>query len=351
MHRRRDFLAGVAGLSIALAIGVRPVRASAAAMAMITENELIAKIDPTIWVSLEKGDFPNPQGGIDLNRKRYYQVGFQSQTFGLFAFALLHKSTHFLDGACLVAEYAFQHQHADGSFDYSEPDGSAFNPGSGASSLTGFFADLGHSLLLLKRDDWYSHSDECAPYRKRMAALTPKILTSLDWLLGYRAVLAQDRAASNRTLTHGQAYYYVGKALGRGDATAAGKEIISQDLDTVSGGVFPEARGFDSSYQAFNVLECQWIALNSDSDFRDRVWNAAVAGMARERRSVTSTGEVLTAGNTRISATGEVLYGHRKSVNSKQILLAFAYYGILAGDDSATQDAARIQQFYGLPTK
>lgn len=339
------------------ALGLMHGRAGAATLAVVSENELIAKVDPSVWVSWGKGTFPNAQGATDKNLAGFLQVGFQYHTFSLVPYALVHRNAHFMDGACLVAEYAFAHQRADGSFPYSESNaaessGAPINPASPASTLTLFYYDLGHSLLVLAKDDWYLHSAECAPFRARIDALRPKIGRSLDWLLTQRSLLATDKAASNRTLAHGLAFYLVGQALGRSDAVAAGSEIVSGALDKVENGVFPEAGGFDSSYQAVNVLECEWLALHAtDAALRDRLWSAIQTGLARERTAMLPTGEVSTKGNTRISATGETYFGHRKTVNSGQVMLAFAYYGVMANDSPATDTAAKIQQFYGLPTK
>jgi len=355
MQNRRGFLTSTALFSSLASVGLTTTNGFADTLHVLSENELISKMDPSVWTSWGKGNFPNADGATDKNKPGYLQVGFQYHTFNLVPYALVHRNAHFMDGACSIAEYAFAHQNSDGTFQYfesngTESSGQATNPEALPSSLTLFYYDLGHSLLVLGGDDWYTKSAECAPFRARFDRLRPKMLKSLDWLLSQRALLATDAAASNRTLAHGLAFYFMGKALGRPDAMRAGYEIVSGALDSIRGGVFLEAGGFDSSYQAVNILECEWLALHADGDFRARLWGAIQAGFARERVAVLPTGEAVTAGNTRVSSSGESYFGHRKSVNSVQLLLAFAYYGVMANDANASAMASKIQQFYGLPT-
>jgi hypothetical protein len=113
--------------------------------------------------------------------------------------------------------------------------------------------------------------------------------------------------------------------------------------------VFPESGGFDSSYQMVNVLLSAWLYLNLEpahARLRKDSWNAITRGISRELPSIMPSGEVATAGNTRVGANGEVFEGHRKSVNSKQVMAALGYYAVMAGDDSALETTRRVYRFY-----
>ena len=305
-----------------------------------------------IWPS---GNYPRPDGAADANRSGYINVGFQYHTFDFLPHAILKKDVRYLEASFLVAEYALARQLSDGGFQYGESNGtlktgSVESPAAAASSATLFFYDLGHSLLVLRDDSWFTTSDECARYRVRLEAIRKRVGKSLDWLYGKRALLATDKAASNRTLAHALAFYFMGRALGHSDAQLAGRQIFQHALGNMTAdGVFPEGGGFDSSYQAVNVLECAWMYHNldpSDSELRKSIWTAMQRGVERENASILPTGEVATVGNSRISAKGERYFGHQKSINSKQILAALGYYAEMAGESAARDRVHRLVSFY-----
>jgi hypothetical protein len=290
-----------------------------------------------------------------VNKSGYIQIAFQNQTFALLPYAVGLKSTRFLDALVRDAEYTFAHQHSDGRFDYSESNGtvttgSVQGPLSEASSATTFFSDFGHSLLVLAKDPWFRDSAECAPFRSRLALLRDKSDASLTWLLAQRDLLRTDNSASNRTITHALSYYFMGRALERRDAMNTGREIFREAIAAQTpDGVFLESHGFDSSYQAVNVLFCEFMYLNlasRDGDLAQPTWDAIRRGVARELPSVEPSGEVSTAGNTRVRANGEVYVGHVKGVNSKQVLAALGYYAVMAGDADALATTRRVYHFY-----
>jgi hypothetical protein len=312
----------------------------------------LGRVMDGVW---PRGAYPNAQGATEANTSGFIQIGFQYHTFTLLPAAVELKNTRYLDALLRIAEYAFAHQHSDGRFDYSESNGtittgSTQGPLGEASTATMFFYDFGHTLVLLPKNDWFRTAPECEPFRKRLDVLREKCRPSLDWLLRQRALLTTDSAAANRTLAHALSYYFLGRALERSDAMDAGRQIARRVLDAQTpDGVFIESAGFDSSYQAVNVLECEWMYLNldpADSALREQLWNAIRRGVARELPSVLPTGEVSTAGNSRISANGESFEGHKKTVNSKQVLAALGYYGVMAPDASVMAKMRRIFAFY-----
>ena len=338
---------GVAALGWPLEAGAQP--------ASPNELAVLKSIRPHLLELWASGVSPTAEGATDANRQGFIQVGFQYHTFNLLPAALVNNDTHLVDEALRMAEYAFRHQHPDGSFDYGESNGTTVtgtppNPEAAASTVTIFFTDFGHSMLFLKQSDWFQHSPDCAPFRARLDALRAPARTSLAWLLGQRSILATDRAAANRTFQHALAFYFVGKALGDSRAMDAGKAIFSQQLDAAFvDGTFPEAGGFDSSYQGFNLLECEWMLLHLDQSdpLYARTFAAIKKGYAREIPSIAASGDVSTVGNTRVrSEGGESYLGHRKSINAKQLFLALAYYGAMFGDDNASRLATNVQRFY-----
>ena len=303
----------------------------------------------TIW---PRGLLPDAQGASESNKSGYKNVLYQYHTFGLLPLALIGKNTKYVDAMVKVAEYAFAHQNADGSFDYAEGDGSVPSGSklalSKASAASFFLSDLGHTLLLLPQDPWFTTSAACAPYRSRLARVRDKVGLSLDWLMSQRSVLATDTAAANRTIAHALAFYLTGRAVGNSGAMSAGRDIFRGALDKVtSDGVFLEAGGFDSSYQAFNILQCEWMYLNlasSDDGLRAPTWSAISRGIARERTSVMGSGQIDSAGNTRIRENDAAYGSHH--VNNKQILLALGYYAVMAGDRSVLAQTRRIFTYY-----
>jgi hypothetical protein len=350
---RRAFCRSMAG---GLAISsLAPRLAFADVLPAQDEFAVLRKLGSLMEGVWPRGTFPNADGSTEANKSGYIQIGFQYHTFTLVPNAVLLESTRSLDALLRIAEYTFQHQHPDGRFDYSESNGtvttgSPMGPLGEASNATLFFYDFGHTLVLLPKSSWFASSAVCAPYRARLAALRDKCGPSLNWLLSQRQVLATDHAASNRTLAHGMSYYFLGRALGRPDALQAGRDILRSVVDAQTpDGVFIEGRGFDSSYQMANVLLCAWTYLNldpSDGSLREGFWNAIKRGVSRELPSIASTGEVATAGNSRVAANGESFEGHKKTVNSKQVMAGLGYYAVMAGDDSALETTRRVYQFY-----
>ncbi len=328
---------------------LRPLPAGA--LPAKNELEILRGMPPRMIQAWSGGVFPNAEGATDHNKSEYLEVGFQYHTFNLLSAALLNSDVRSLDAALRVAEYAMSHQLSDGSFEFDTPNASA---NARPSSATLFFYDFGHSLLLLSKTPWFTTSEACAPYRARIETLRTKLGPSLTWLMTQQDILASDHAASNRTLAHGLAFYFVGRALKRPDAVAVGRQIIVPALDAVRpDGTFPEAGGFDSSYQATNLLECAWLYFYldpSDDALGDRVWATLKNGYAREASSVLPTGEISTAGNSRVRATnGEVYMGHVKSANWKQVALALAYYAGMADDSGARNLAEGVLTFYFPP--
>ena len=340
--RRSDFIRSAAMLfTAAPAVTLLSMRAASALPAK-NELSILRGMPPRMVQAWSGGVWPANDGAAPGNQNGYLTIGFQYVTFNIISACLVNNDVRRLDAAIRVAEYAFAHQHSDGSFEYTDPEtkGAPKNPESPVGNVAFFLYDFGHSLMVLASSPWYTTSAECAPYRKRIEALRPKVKRSLDWMLTQRALLATDRAASNRTLAQGLAFYLTGRAMNNSAAVAAGRQTIETALGAVDAdGAFPEAGGFDSSYQGINLLECEYLyfyADPADGELSDRLWSTIKKGYQRESTSVQAGGNISTAGNSRVGGErNEAFMGHRKSVNWKQVAMAMAYYAGMADDSNA----------------
>jgi hypothetical protein len=294
-------------------------------------------------------DVDRNTGAVGLNKQGYISVGLQRHSSQQLAYGLLTKDISLLDASIKVLEYGFARQQQDGSFQTTPL---SLTTGVSAQDAAFFFYDVGHTLLLAKNSEWFQTAPETASLRSRLQNLTNPISYSLSWLTQQSSTLeSKDRSGTNRLFIDANAYYLVGKALGRDDAIAQGKNFARMALQQQSSeGFFLERGGYDSSYNAVSLRHALLFYMNLDPNnlaLRQELWQGIEKGINWQLTRIAPSGEVLTDGNSRISPGGEeyALTGSEKKVDYKEVILALDYYAKLTGN-AVVQDAANRVRNY-----
>lgn len=316
---------------------------------LTSELNTISKFDPNLLRTLALSIPLDKNGAVGRNKKGYISVAFQRHSSELIAYGILTKNVKLIETGVKILEYAFAHQKPDGSFIDNSPKQST---GSRASAVAFFYNDLGHSLLLLKDSSWFQKSKETANLRVRLNKLLAPANTSLTWLMGQQKALKHyDRNTTNRKFFDVVACYLAGKALNRKDAIKMGENLAQAVLQQqTEQGFFLEEGGYDTSYQAVSLrlalllythLEPDTVSLQQD------LWMAIEKGIHWQLDHILPTGEISTAGNTRVYPGGEKYFGREKKVDYKEVILALNFYSQLSGDRLTQSAADRVLTFYG----
>ncbi len=323
----------------------------ALAQPAVSELTVLRRLDPAFLDALAGSARPSADGATSSNRGHYLDVEFQRATDRAIPKAIVKHDRQALLLSLRIAEYSFDHQNPDGSFQYNRPGGTTTKSGKPApwaepAAAAFFLEDFGHTMLLLSESSWFMHDDSVRDLRGRFNALRPKENSALTWLLGQQDALRTDSNATNRIFMYGAAFYLNSRALSRTDGVSAGAAFINEALSRQRpDGTFPELGGFDSSYQAVSLYLTQILYLQADpndSALRTALWSAIQSGMAREKANLLPSGEMSTQGNTRV--TGYV--GNRQHIDSLDVNLAFQYYAGITHDPSYVAAAAALFNHY-----
>jgi hypothetical protein len=292
-------------------------------------------------------------GAIGVNRDHFINIGSQRYSSNLIGYGLVTKNVSLIDTGIKTLEYAFQHQNQDGSFqDHSPGQSGNATPG----SVAFFYHDLGESLLLCQKSQWFEQSRETAELRRRFKKLLIPTATSLKWLMRQQELLIKvdgNGNATNRLFVDALAFYLVGSFLNNTSAIEIGEHFVVLALQQqTKEGFFREKRGFDSSYQGVSlfkalVLYSDWG--DSNVHLRTLLWNGIQKGITWEKSRISSTGEVSTEGNSRVHPGGEIIlrrvYNNGqtlerpKTVDYLNLIMGFNYYSHLSGDQSVQEIA------------
>lgn len=330
-----------------------------------SESELgiLSKIDFSFLDNLALGAKPDANGAIQRNKQGYFHVRFQLGLSSLFAAGLTKKDTSFLSSGVKAIEYAFQYQNPDGTFQLIVPPGTEGIPTDPteleyvkASGVAFFYADLGRALLLMKESGWFQTSSETASLRNRIETLRLAIAQSLNKLATQTSSLKLgDERDTNRLFFDATAFYLVGTWINDEKAVGIGKDFLSMALGKQRpDGVFIEAGGYDSSYQATSLTRAMSIFLHlrpQEESTRTTLWQSIQKGIEWEKTRILPTGEVSTEGNTRVFPGGGTFLGKEKVVDVKGVVFVLHYYAVIVGENSFHQLADNVLKFYSQQSR
>lgn len=339
---------GMFGLQSACAI------AAPAENPSTTELQVVKRLDPNFLHRVAQSVKPDADGAVGQNRSGFDQVGVQNQSAYIVPDALVRRDTGELGRAIDILEYGLRHQRPDGSFEYADTGKFGAPPTAltKTASAAFFYYDLGRSLNLLRESAWFSHSNGTASERSRVRNLAEQVNDRFGWFEEQAPVLRTDLLGTNRTLAYAMAYYLVGKAIGSQKAKDLGLSFLTTALDRENGsGTFPESGGFDSSYQGVSLFDAEVLYLEmnpTDAALRQRLWSAIERGIGLEQRAIEPDGSMSTQGNTRVSATGERVFGVTKRIDGRSVSLALMYHASLTNNDDLQQSAKAVARRYYL---
>lgn len=184
---------------------------------------------------------------------------------------------------------------------------------------------LTHGLLVL-RDSPHAHL-----FEERVEALKPKVVLAAEFIMsGREGIVDKVGHTANRVFIAAKALGLTGVYVGNEGFIDEARRLISIALELRDdAGVFIEAGGRDSSYNAVSMLFAQILAIYlPDPELDMALERAADWQLTR----ITLTGEVLAAGNTRTGPNGELTQGGTggpKSINTREVGLAMIYHGLL----------------------
>jgi hypothetical protein len=273
-----------------------------------------------------KGNAQWEQGVGDLN------IESQRNAYLVLAAGIASTETDkamLLDRGIRALEWGFNQQGPDGSF----PAERAGAPEKSHSihAKSEFLESAAWSLLLL------SQSGDIDPsFRDRATALSAKLDLSAEWLARSDDLTTffMDGKNSNQLFFIAAALQEAGLVTGK---AALGEKAISLVMKILSSqtadGVFPEAGGFDLSYQTVSVDLLTRIASTvMGATLRATLLEADQRAIDRFLRQVAPDGTIDTSGNTRTAACGAPIPGlGPKGKDVDVIPLRLYQFGYLTG--------------------
>lgn len=145
------------------------------------------------------------------------------------------------------------------------------------------------------------------------------------------------------------AYYGLGKYLQKTEAKSLGLEFINLSLKLQNdSGIFDE-NGFDSSYQAVNMLKLQqfYFLIKDDSNVETKkILESIKKATDIELTKILSTGEISTEGNGRVFDGGETFLGKEKQIAVPTVVQAFGLSAYIFNDQNYQLTSRKIYDFY-----
>lgn len=307
----------------------------------LTDAQALGTFDVSALQALAAVNTPDASGALSRNKTAYFSVRFQTGLAATVGYGVVARDAGAIAAGVSALRYAYSVQESDGGFPVVPPPDLAASlppPSDGdiASGHAFFLSEVGRMLRLLEESSTWRDDPSLAAERQVVDSLRPRIALSLDWLLAREMMLrSYDAAAPNRLLFDAQALAATGRWLGRADALDAARRFVDAALALQRGdGVFIEAGGHDSSYQAVALLRGlgTWLALPPGDSTRARLWEAIARGTEWQATRIGSDGAISLVGNTRVFPGGESFLGQEKGVAWTDTVLAFWYVAALTDD-------------------
>lgn len=310
-----------------------------------SEYELLRKLPLELRARLSGGR-PDAQGLIGFHQQqgRWIEAGMQRGGCWMLIGAVVNEDKAWAEDAWRSIETTFAHQVADGGFESNQKPGVTHAPTLPERVETAFFylQELGHAIVVVQASPMEPQ------FHERIEALKPRLRRAGSFIqAGYDGIILKAGHTANRMFIAAKAFGLCGLILGDEQLKTSSRKLVQAALARRDAeGVFVENGGRDSSYNAVSLLMAQVLALHVPDPEIDR---AMVQTMAWQKTRILPTGEVEVQGNTRTGVGKEVFMGKPKNVNYHEVVLAFAYYGMIHDDTEALATAQRIQAWSDRP--
>ena len=267
---------------------------------------------------------PDANGDTHSNRATcWYMIG-----------AVIAGDTKEVERAWVTIDKAFEHQ---------KPNGAVVNETNlkNAANVRGTFfylQELAHAIVIIQDSPMEPR------FHDRIEKLKPKIRKACDLMsANYDVIIIDNTLAINRIVIAAKAFGYCGLLLKDESLIKTSKRLIAHALaHRDKDGVFIEKGGRDSSYNAVSIFFGEVLALNiSIPEFED----ALPAAVNWEVARIKPSGEVDVTDNTRTGVGKEFVSGHPKNVNTKEVIFALTFYGLIHHDEKVLEVADRIFKY------
>ena len=228
-----------------------------------------------------------------------------------------------INAGMLALEWGFAQQSADGAF----PCRDSYL---GASY---FVAATAHSIWLLETTGY------ARTYAQRIDQIRPKLERAALWLADgnrTRAASAQQDKYSSRYLLTGYALGAAARVTGNPALALAGEDMVRTGLSKLhAAGYFPEAGGFDVSFQAEALVYLlRYYDHAATADMRRAIEPSLARALAWLESRVGANGVVQATGNTRSgSAKERDRTGQFRRVSAVAVSRAFGLARAVLGDN------------------
>ena len=228
-----------------------------------------------------------------------------------------------INAGVLALEWGFAQQNADGGF-------------SGKDSYLGtsyFVAATAHSIWLLETTGFARN------YAQRIENIRPKLERAALWLADgnrSKASSTQHEKYSSRYLLTGYALGATARVTGNPALALAGEDMVRTGLAKLHGsGYFPEAGGFDVSFQAEALVYLlRYYDHAATAELRRDVEPQIRSALSWLESRVASSGVVQAAGNTRSGSSKERdRTGQFRRVSAVAVSRAFGLARAVLGDN------------------
>jgi PKD repeat protein len=250
---------------------------------------------------------------------------------------ILNKDTTMINLGLKVFNWGFSRQASDGSFKGTED---AFH------STSMFVAAVSHTLLVLKQSPYASQ------YASQIDSLTAKVYKAAQWMTGtevWSRGIKNDSPYTHRRYLVANALALTSKLVGGDSQLMSLARLQIKDALSLqwSNGVNPEKGGYDSSYQTVGLsYAMRWSTYFPNESLTASVNTMIDKGLAWEQGRILSTGEISTAGNSRVGTAETGPSGTLKTVDWRKAVTAFAYWYQVTGNTAWQIAAQKISQWY-----
>jgi len=299
------------------------------------------------WVKqgISRGKY---SGALGRNHPLYFHVRFQMDMIPLAQYATSKKDKEILEAVLQAVEYSFKHQKVSGDFEVAIPKHINQKLGLGdLESATAFFLSaLSTTLHILESSEWSQHQSD---FVKRVNRFRLNIQRALQWLKSRSDILRRyDQEAPNRLFIDANAYYGLGQFLKDEQAKELGLQFAKAAVQLQHPeGYYFEGGGYDSSYQATNLLYGFYLLSQLDQShaFKKTLSVSLKKGMDWEVSRILPSGEVSTEGNARVYTGGEGFLGAEKGVSYKAVYYSLIYAHYFMQDKEFLDHARRVYQY------
>jgi hypothetical protein len=264
-----------------------------------------------------------------------FDVADQRHCWQAIARGVAEDNTYYIERGFKAMDYAFAYQETAGNFGES-----------------GWFETMGFLESVLRSHALMEDS-------KYGDASLPELEKNLDGMEAGVEWLAEtmdeefsdhwEQAPDYLNVVAGTAvtFQLMGLRAGNDDWSQMAREFVELSLSNQwENGVFPEAGGYDSSYQAVTLWHLMiYLLYSGDVEVNTQIRQALELGWEWELSRIAPDGEVITDGNTRTGPEGEIWRGERKQVNYPEVMMSLIYWSYVSGDEEILDLAETVHEY------